>query len=83
MTNAQITSIQENPFVQINGGSPYYKLFLRDVLFITAPATTKIFENILILLFKWEFRFYQMPGRTLKTTTDINLIFVFATLVFA
>jgi len=39
------------PFVQINGGLPYYKLSLWDVLFITAPATTKVFENILILLF--------------------------------
>jgi hypothetical protein len=38
------------PFVQINGGSPYYKHFLRDVLSITALATTKVFEYILILL---------------------------------
>jgi hypothetical protein len=39
-------------FVQINGGLRYYKLSLWDVLFITAPATTKVFENILILLLK-------------------------------
>ena len=37
------------PFVQINGGLPDYKLFLWDALFITALATTKVFENILIL----------------------------------
>jgi len=35
---------------------PYYKLFLRDVLLITAPATTKVFEYILILLFKFKKR---------------------------
>jgi hypothetical protein len=39
------------PFVQINGGLPDYKLFLWGVIFITAPATTNVFENILILLF--------------------------------
>jgi hypothetical protein len=40
------------PFVQINGGLHDYKHSLRDVLFITAPATTKVFKYILILLFK-------------------------------
>jgi hypothetical protein len=39
------------PFVQINGGLPYFKTFLRDVLFITALATTKVFEYILIMGF--------------------------------
>jgi len=38
------------PFIQINGRLPYYKLFLRDVLFIVTLATTKVFENIWILL---------------------------------
>ena len=38
------------PFVQINGGLPDYKLSLRDVVFIIAPATTKVSENILILI---------------------------------
>jgi hypothetical protein len=40
------------PFVQINFILPYYKPILRDVLFIIAPATTKVFESILILLLK-------------------------------
>ena len=32
------------PFVQINGGLPYYKLSLRDVVFIIAPATQKFLK---------------------------------------
>jgi hypothetical protein len=44
----------KEPFVQINGGLLYYKHFLRDVLFIIAPATTKVFEYILILVFKFK-----------------------------
>ena len=46
----------EEPFVQVNGKLPYYKLFLRGVLFITAAATTKVFEYILILSFKFKKR---------------------------
>ena len=42
------------PFVQINGWLIDYTISRRNALFIISPATTKVFENILILLFKFK-----------------------------
>jgi hypothetical protein len=42
------------PFVQINGKLFHHNISRRNALFIIAPATTKVFENILILFFKFK-----------------------------
>ena len=48
MTNAQVTDILENPLYRLMVDCLIVN-FLWDALFITALATTKVFENILIL----------------------------------
>jgi hypothetical protein len=62
------------PFVQINGGLFDYTISRRNALFIIAPATTKVFENILILLFKFKNTDLLETGNTLKTGKRIILI---------
>jgi hypothetical protein len=67
------------PFVQINGGLPYYKLSLRDVVFIITPATTKVSENILILLFKFKNTELSETGIYLENRNENYFDFAFAT----
>ena len=67
-------------FVQINGGLRYYKFSLWDVLFIMTPATVKVFENILILLFKIKNTNLSETGIYLENWNEHYFNFAFATI---
>jgi len=58
---------------------PYYKLSLRDVVFITAPATTIVFESILILFFKFKNTDLLETGIYFENRNENYFNFAFAT----
>jgi hypothetical protein len=67
------------PFVQINDGSLDYTISRRNALFIIAPATTKVSENILILLFKFKNTDLLETGIYLENRNENYFNFAFAT----
>ena len=67
------------PFVQINGGLIDYTISRRNALFIIAPATTKVFEDILILLFKFKNTDQLETGIYLENRNENYFNFAFAT----
>ena len=67
------------PFVQINGGLFDYTISRRHVVFITALATTKVSENILILFFKFKNTDLLETGIYFENRNENYFNFAFAT----
>ena len=60
---------------------PYYKLSLWNALLIIAPATTNVFENILILLFIFKNTELSETGIYLENWNEYLFDFDIATLL--